>query len=128
MNALRAVLVLMVLAFIGSAFGQSGAGEGEGVRGSTPPGASHDGAAPGDGAIKGGSILPGETVGQPRETTRPSTSEGLKRCHELSGTLRDQCLLQESGASTGGTSEVTPKRADPTVRDPVSAPPPQNPR
>ncbi|HWD22005.1 MAG TPA: hypothetical protein VG591_02620 [Burkholderiales bacterium] len=126
MNALRAVLALSIFAFAGIVFGQNGAGEG--MRGSTPPGSSRDGSAPGDGAIKGGSILPGETGGQPNETRKPSTAEGLKRCYELSGTLRDQCLLQERGASTGGTSESTGKPAGPTVRDPVSAPPPQNPR
>ena len=126
MNALRTVLALLILAFTASAFGQNGAGEGE--RGSTPPGTSRDGSAPGDGAIKGGSILPGETGGQPNETSRPVTSEGFKRCYELSGTLRDECLLQERGASTGGASESTEKPAGPTVRDPVSAPPPQNPR
>lgn len=124
MDALRAVLLSVIFAFAISSFAQTG----DGVRGSTPPGSSHDGAAPGDGAIKGGSILPGETGGQPDESTGPVTSEALKRCYELSGTLRDQCLLQERGASTGGTSDVPAKPADPAVRDPVSAPPPQNPR
>jgi hypothetical protein len=126
MDALRAFLLSVIVAFATHSFAQTG--DGDGVRGSTPPGASHDGAAPGEGAIKGGSILPGESAGKPSEAPRPATAEGVKRCHELSGTLRDQCLLQESGASTGGTSEVTPTPADPAVRDPVSAPPPQNPR
>jgi hypothetical protein len=126
MNALRTVLALLIVAFAGLVFGQNGAGEG--VRGSTPPGSSRDGSAPGDGAIKGGSILPGESSGLPNETGKPPAAEGLKRCYELSGTLRDQCLLQERGASTGGTGESTEKRSGPTVRDPVSAPPPQNPR
>lgn len=126
MDALRAVLLSVMFAFAIASFAQTGTGEG--VRGSTPPGSSHDGAAPGDGAIKGGSILPGETGGQPNESNPPVTSEALKRCYELSGTLRDQCLLQERGASTGGTTDVPAKPADPSVRDPVSAPPPQNPR
>jgi hypothetical protein len=126
MDALRAALLSMIFAFAVPSFAQTG--DGDGVRGSTPPGQSHDGAAPGDGAIKGGSIVPGETSGQPNESTQPVTSEALKRCYELSGTLRDQCLLQERGASTGGTSDVPAKPADPSVRDPVSAPPPQNPR
>ena len=71
-----------------------------------------DAAKPSDGAIKGGSILPGETSGTP--DGRPS-ARGAERCQELSGTLREQCLEQEHKASAGAT------------RAP-GEPPPQDPR
>ena len=125
MNAIRTLLAVLIFGISGIVLAQTGAGEG--LRGSTPPGPSQDGAAPSDGAIKGGSILPGESGGLPNETTKPPSTEALKRCYELSGTLRDQCLLQERGASTGGTADTTGKPAGPTVRDPVTAPPPLNP-
>src|SRR5262249_58248885 len=38
---------------------------GDPSRGNTPPGMSQDGSGPADGAIKGGSIRPGESAGQP---------------------------------------------------------------
>jgi hypothetical protein len=125
MNALRTLLTLCLFCYGGIVFAQTGAGEG--LRGSTPPGTAQDGAAPSAGAIKGGSILPGESSGMPNEAARAPTTEGLKRCYELSGTLRDQCLLQERGASTGGTAATTDNPAGPTVRDPATAPPPVNP-
>ena len=75
-----------------------------------------DGAKPSDGAIKGGSVLPGETSGTPDARPRPAPSaRGAERCNELSGTLRDQCLEQERKSSTGAT------------RAP-GEPPPQDPR
>ena len=71
---------------------------------------------PMDGAIKGGSVLPGETSGTPdaRPTPAPSKS-GIERCNELSGTLREQCLEQERKSAAGAT------------RAP-GEPPPQEPR
>jgi hypothetical protein len=125
MNAVRTLFAFFIFGFSGIVLAQTGAGEG--LRGSTPPGTAQDGAAPSEGAIKGGSILPGESSGLPNETTKPPSTEGLKRCYELSGTLRDQCLLQERGASTGGTAGTTDNPAGPTVRDPLTAPPPLNP-
>ena len=88
---------------------------------STPlgKGTAPDGTRPADGAIKGGSIVPGETSGMP-------TDRQISRCADLTGTLREQCLAQEKGAASGGT---TPPDADvvkpPTTRE---APPPQNPQ
>lgn len=75
-----------------------------------------DGAKPSDGAIKGGSIVPGEASGMPdgRGTPAPS-ARGVERCNELSGTLREQCLDQEHKAPAGAT------------RAP-GEPPPQEPR
>jgi hypothetical protein len=82
---------------------------GDGARGSTPPGTSQDGSRPADGAIKGGSagagatasganrgssIAPGETGGLPNRAPSES-AEGQKRCDELNGSLRDQCLEKE---------------------------------
>lgn len=40
------------------------------------------------------------------------------RCAELSGALREQCLLERQGSAAGATS----------VPEPRTAPPPQNPR
>jgi hypothetical protein len=88
---------------------------------STPlgKGTAPDGPRPADGAIKGGSIVPGESSGVP-------TDRQISRCADLTGTLREQCLAQEKGAASGGT---TPPDADvvkpPTTRE---APPPQNPQ
>ena len=94
MNTFRLVIALAVLAFAGAASAQ------DGVRGSTPPGKSHDGAAPSDGAIKGGSILPGESGGIPDDAKTKA------RCEELLGTLREDCLKQErERAAAGGTKD-----------------------
>jgi hypothetical protein len=84
----------------------------------TGKGAAVDGTRPADGAIKGGSILPGETSGMP-------TDRAASRCADLTGSLREQCLAQEKGASTGGTRIPEPDVARrPPTRE---APPPQNP-
>ena len=88
---------------------------------STPlgKGAGPDGAKPADGAIKGGSILPGESAGVP-------TDRQASRCADLTGTLREQCLAQDKGGSTGGTAAPGADVArPPTTRE---APPPQNPQ
>ena len=94
MTPLRLFVAAMALALSGAALGQTG------ERGSIPPGQSKDGAAPSDGAIKGGSILPGETGGL------PDRAKMEKRCEELSGTLREDCLKQEREAAAGGTKPV----------------------
>jgi hypothetical protein len=100
---------------------------GQGVRGGIPPGTSQDGSRPSEGAIKGGAILPGETAGIPdARSTRPSERE-INRCKDLTGVLRDECL-RDLGASTGGTSARERLPPPPVGRDPVTAPPPQNPR
>jgi hypothetical protein len=104
MNALRLLMLLFV--FASAAFAQTG------ERGSVPPGESRDGAAPSDGAIKGGTILPGETGGT------PDKAKMERRCEELSGTLREDCLRQEREAASGGTRppsdtrKRSPERAD----------------
>ena len=85
--------------------------------------------APADGAITGGSIRQG--AGRDTEGATPGMGAGtvtsedaVKRCNELSGSLREQCLLQERGAGTGGTADKPEERR----ADPREAPPPQNPR
>jgi hypothetical protein len=73
-------------------------------------------AKPSDGAIKGGSVLPGETAGRPDQRPTPgASSQGTKRCDELPATLREECLERERQAGTGATR--TP-----------GEPPPQEPR
>jgi len=96
MNSFR--LFVAALALAGAAFGQ------DGERGSVPPGQSRDGAAPSAGAIKGGTILPGETAGIPDKTKME------KRCEELSGSLREDCLKQEREAGSGETRLPTDSR------------------
>jgi hypothetical protein len=71
---------------------------GEPARGNTPPGMSQDGSGPADGAIKGGSIRPGE--------------ERLQRCEQLHGKLREECLAGERGAAGGATIQKRPKEID----------------
>jgi hypothetical protein len=44
--------------------------------------------------------------------------EANARCSELSGALRDQCLLEQQGSAAGTNSAPEPR----------TAPPPQNPR
>jgi hypothetical protein len=61
-------------------------------RGSAPLGQSRDGAGPADGALKGGTILPGESAGIPND------KKTKQRCEELSGSLREDCLKQEREA------------------------------
>ena len=76
-----------------------------------------DGSKPSDGAIQGGSVLPGEKSGVPDDgrPTRAPTQDGVERCNELTGTLREQCLEQERKPAAGAT------------RAP-GEPPPQEPR
>ena len=75
------------------------------TRGNTPPGMSQDGSGPMDGAVKGGSIVPGESAGVPSKGSQTSSAERLKRCGELNGTLREDCLAKERGAASGSSAE-----------------------
>lgn len=56
-------------------------------RASVPPGASQDGAQPGEGAIKGGSLEGRRATDSPIERRKE-----VERCRDLAGTLREQCL------------------------------------
>ena len=75
---------------------------GDATRGNTPPGMSQDGSRPMDGAVKGGSIVPGESAGVPDRQI--PTNERIKRCEELQGTLREDCLARERSAAAGSSA------------------------
>jgi hypothetical protein len=103
--------ILLLCLFACAAYAQTGE-----QRGSTPPGTSQDGAKPADGALKGGSILPGERSGLPDER------EMRSRCEELSGTLREDCLKQQRDAGMGGTVKPLEERVtEPRTKSPEPA-------
>jgi len=91
------------------AFAQTGD---EPARGNIPPGTSQDGSHPAHGAIKGGpSIAPGETAGMPGRKPGDSPAEAAemrRRCDQLTGPLRDECLDKPNGAATGGSAPRDP--------------------
>ena len=95
---MKTLLFLLALAVSTAALAQTGE-----QRGSTPPGTAQDGSRPADGAIKGGTIAPGESAGMP--TRKP------ERCYELSGTLREDCLKREREAGAGETRLPLPDPA-----------------
>lgn len=84
----------------------------------TVPGA-RDGSGPADGAIKGGSM---EKSGPAVEATRPQaeSDSAIARCHDLTGSLREDCLRDERNRNAGAGASRPP--------EPATAPPPQNPR
>lgn len=122
MNPFRMIAVIALLSLAGLASAQAPGNED--TRGSVPPGSAADGSRPGDGAIKGGSIVPGESGGMPNAA--PS-AERDRRCNELSGSLRDDCLLKEQSASTTGATKA-PDSGGAKTAPSRDAPPPQNPR
>ena len=91
------VIVAVLGATISASFGQTGEGE---KRGSIPLGTSQDGSGPSDGALKGGSLKP--DTGTSKEPLRD-----VNRCKELSGALREECLL-DLGASAAGAADSAP--------------------
>ena len=122
MNVFRITVAVALFGFAVNAPAQVPSGED--TRGSVPPGTAIDGSRPSDGAITGGSILPGESGGLPGRSG--DSSERLKRCNELSGALRDDCLLKEQSSNTGATK--APDSGGAKTAPPRDAPPPQNPR
>ncbi len=85
---------------------------GDATRGSTPPGTSQDGARPAEGALRGGTLAPGESGGTPDSAPAKSapgsaaaggSSKRLARCYELEGSLREQCLADEASKTGSGT-------------------------
>jgi hypothetical protein len=95
-------LLFAALAFAGTVAAQTG------ERGSAPLGTSQDGSRPADGAIKGGTIAPGESAGMPER--KPN------RCYEMSGTLREDCLKREREAAASGETRL-PLPSDPVPSD-----------
>jgi len=85
---------------------------GDAQRGNTPPGMSQDGSRPADGAIKGGSILPGEKAGTPEQSPTADKSERLARCDEMTGLLREQCLEKERSAAGGSSVPPRPRNKE----------------
>jgi len=102
MRTLQTAFIFAVSLSAAAAYAQTA---GDATRGNTPPGMSQDGAKPADGALKGGSILPGEAAGVPNKDSNTAATERLKRCDELNGMLREQCLDKERAAAVGATSE-----------------------
>ncbi len=119
MNPSRIAATIAALTLAGSVFAQAPTTD-SGSRGST------DGGRPGDGAIKGGSIVPGESGGLPKTAPSADAAERDKRCNELFGTLRDDCLLKEQNANSGANR--APDTGGARTTPPRDAPPPQNPR
>ena len=126
MNRFRLILATALLAFAGAAAAQSVPGDSG--RGSTPPGSSRDGSAPGDGAITGGSIAPGEQSGVPSGGSNTGREDAMKRCTELEGILREQCLRDADRAGSGRTVPPTKAPTGGSEIEPRLSPPPQNPR
>ena len=98
---MRSMLLAALLCLPGLAAAQ---GASDGHRGSTPPGLSQDGARPAEGALRGGTLAPGESGGTPDtaagksapgNAAAGSSSRQLARCYELEGSLREQCLAHE---------------------------------
>ena len=96
---MKTALAALLIAFA-SIVGAQGKDD---ARGTTPPGTAADGSRPADGAITGGSIQPGESSGIPRDRPGVPAAERIKRCEELSGTLREECLRKERSSGAGGT-------------------------
>jgi hypothetical protein len=119
MKPLHIATAIAALALAGAAFAQAPAADSS-SRGSS------DGTRPGDGAIKGGSIVPGENGGLPKTAPSGEAAERDKRCNELSGTLRDDCLLKEQSSNAG--SNRAPDSGGAKTAPLRDAPPPQNPR
>ena len=126
MAAKRFLICLLAILASPAALAQP---RGDDVRGTVPPGSAADGSRPSDGAIQGGSILPGEVGGAPsagRGSTTPRAG-APSRCEQLTGTLREQCLMNEQAASSGANRE--PRDADGAeIRGPRTDPPPTTPR
>ena len=106
-------LAIALCMTVTSAFAQTG----DSTRGNTPPGMSQDGSRPADGAIKGGSILPGEKAGVPDQSPAAGSTERLNRCAELTGVLREQCLDKERSAASGSSAPRPRNKEAPIERE-----------
>ena len=108
----RALIIALFVSTV-PAFAQT---TGDPSRGNTPPGMSQDGSRPADGAIRGGSIRPGESAGQPNAGgTAPGSAERVQRCEQLDGKLREDCLKDAPSPASGASMpdiRRTPKEID----------------
>ena len=126
---MRMLLFLSIFSLAGVAIAQS---DGDATRGSTPPGMSQDGARPAEGALKGGTLAPGESGGSPQENPAKDgaakngatknggdgaaaggSAKALEGCYQLEGSLREQCLADhasKTGAEPRAPSAVPPRR------------------
>ena len=105
--------ILVLALFPALAFAQTG----DSPRGNIAPGMSQDGSRPMDGAVKGGSIAPGETGGMPNRDAQTSAPERLERCNELTGVLREDCIAKERSAA-GGSSAPRPRNKEAPRKEP----------
>jgi hypothetical protein len=105
------VSAYLLLAALSTAFAQ-GPGRGD-VR--EPAASTPDAATPRRDEPAASAANPAPETAAPADTR---SQRAASRCKELSGALREQCLLQEQGAGSGATSAPEPR----------TAPPPQNPR
>src|SRR5690349_19272281 len=84
------------------------AGQGTEPRGSIPLGMARDGSRPAEGAIIGGSL-------EPDIRLSPAPQRDIRRCHQLAGQLREDCLRTlgaNSTAKPGLRRQQTARRAD----------------
>src|SRR2546430_15102698 len=91
-------LILALLLSSTAVFAQTA---GDATRGNTPPGKSQDGSGPADGALKGGSIQPGEGAGVPNKDSTSGATERLKRCEERRRALREDWLYRRTSGPSG---------------------------
>ena len=74
------------------------------------------------------SIAPGERGGVPSRDAATRREEALKRCRDLEGQLREQCMRDAESAAAGATVPPMKAPAGGSEIGPRTAPPPQNPR
>lgn len=101
----------LALTFAACAALAQGPGSGE-LRTSPPPPPEREPVLPGESPALKVPPVPGSAAPADNRAQR------TERCRELSGTPREQCLLEQQGSAAGATA----------VPEPRTAPPPQNPR
>ncbi len=108
---LRTFFALAVALLAGNALAQ---GPGDGELRTSPP------APPAREPIPPGKSPAADVPPVPESAAPPDnrSQRAAARCAELTGALREQCLLEQQGSAAGATS----------VPEPRTAPPPQNPR
>lgn len=105
------ILAALLFALSGAALAQ-GPGSGD-LRTSPPAAPTHGPALPGESPALKAPPAP-ETAAAADNRARQAS----ERCAELSGAMREQCLVERQGGATGASA----------VPEPRTAPPPQNPR